>query len=253
MSDDEYPGVVDTVRPAKLPGRKAGELRVDVTRGGSESARFELRIDVAKGDWIAVADDMIYRSPDKAELERYLKDMVRRQRRITWTRYLVIDYEAEGPGEFGARPRYEPGAPRDGRGRSGYLIRHGIAGIRLDWKVIDISDPIQHPGQSKPRRKMREVTGERINPDPNAPKSDEYDDSYRNDGWERVDKLSVDRVLYTPERHQLLLEIRRAFGEIDAKLSAMFYAEDTEQLGTKLDLRIMAGLANVLPPGDADR
>lgn len=218
-----------------LPGRKSGEIVVRVAQG--EHATFPLRVDVTAGRWFVVVGDTTYGCTDKATLERHVRDLMIAQRTVKWTRYLVIDYEAETPGSFTHRKRFGTGwAARDGD--------HEVGGLRLDWKVIDISDPIQHPGQSKPRRKERQVYG-----DPCDEDADE--ERYGQEGWMHDDALPDGAVLHTPARAALLVEVRRALGRLDAKLAEVLTG-DASKLGAQLDRAVLsAGIAGLLSSGDS--
>lgn len=217
-----------------MPGKKAGQLEIHVAR--SEMARLELRVDTKSGEWICVVDQLMYVSTDKAELERHVRDLLRSKRSITWTRYIVIDYEAEGPGGFSQRRRYDAGTRP-------LHARHEIAGIRLDWEIMDYSDPIQHPGQSNPRRKYRDVYESSVDSDPNVPSDD---DSYGLESWAREDKIPSGAIVYTPQRYALLKEIRRAMGELDAKLATLF-AGGQSQVAAAMDrISLASGMAGLL-------
>jgi hypothetical protein len=235
------PRVREEVRGDKLPGRGAGTISIHVA--ASESAHFALRVDVRSGDWIAVDETRLYRCPDKAHLERHMRDLVRAQRQVTWRRYLVVEYEAEGPGTFAHRKRYERGEERGDR-------HGGIGSIRLDWTVVDVSDSICNPGQGKPRRKDRLVYERSLRTDPDG--SAGPDEHYGPEGWLRDDKLPEGAVPFTPERYRLLVEIRRALGELDRRLARLFDADDPDQLAAQIDRAAsLAGFTErLLPSGD---
>lgn len=231
--------VTESHRGPRLPGRKAGSLRIRVAQ--SEYATFELRVDIERGDWIVAIGDSLYRCADKAKLEGYVEKLLQLQRAVTWTRYLVIDYEAEGPGDFGNRRRYAPDDKRRDRDVE-------VAAIRLDWEVWDYSDPIQHPGQTIPRRKSREVfiherKAAELEEDEGIVWSnrDELpDEYYSTEGWLHDNKIPDGAVVFTPDRHALLRSIRAAMGRLDGKLVAVFNAGTPAELAAKLD---RAGLA----------
>lgn len=241
MSDDMIarPKVTEAPRYKKLPGKKAGEMAVGVT--GNEVARFELRVDTQAGTWIVVATDMMYTCSDKAILQSYMRELLRAQRKLNWTRYIVIDYEAEGPGSFGSRKRFT----RKNREGGDYEV----AGIRLDWEVFDISDPVKHPGQTKAMRKQRKVLSRGLVLDPNASNDADHDPiGYGYESWMRDDELPKGSVSFTSERHALLVEVRKALGQLDSRLAGVFAST-----GEALALRIDAMTANVLLLGDGEK
>lgn len=218
-------------------------MRVQIAQ--SEAATFELRVDVEAGDWIVVMESEIYRSADKETLHRYVRDLLKSQRAVTWTRYLVIDYEAEGPGNFGSRRRY---SAADERYRE-------IASISLDWEVWDYSDPIQHPGQSKPRIKSREVFIRDREPSDDdgiagrvwTNDGDLPNEHYGTEGWLHGDAIPSGAVLYTAERYALLREIRAAMARLDARLADLFRGATPAELAAKLDRAgLAAGISGLL-------
>ncbi len=260
----------------KLPGKKAGRLALSLARDGY--AEVELRVDTDHGLWIACEDGMMHVARDRERLKQHLKHLIESRRDVQWTRYIVVDYEAETPGGFTNRRTIEGDRSGDGSGgRSGGGVK--VGSIRLDWQVVDFSGPVSLPGRS-PDRKQRRVLRD-FDSDPNAVPGtargdggadgdDDRDDKmvesvdedgrvthgprYAREEWlHYVDnKLPSGAIPYTRDRLGVLVEIRRALGRLDAMLADML---DTASGGARLDAAAgrLAGIIGLAlpPPRDA--
>lgn len=226
------------VAGSRLPGRKSGSLVVYVT--DNEPARFELRVDTEAGDFIVVHDGIVYIAKTRKALEQHLLELVRAERKLTWTRYIVIDYEARA-GTFGSGRSYELGRKRPDDPE--------ISSLSLMWDVEDYSTAVQQPGQTRARTKTRRVYHTEMATDPNDP---EYClDNSHNESWSYDDKLPRGAVLYTPERLALLEEIRTALGKLDARLNEMFSGAP-QAIAERIDKAIEQRGDRLLGPGSDD-
>lgn len=227
MSDDK---VKEQVAGSRLPGRKSGTLVVYVT--DNEPARFDLRVDAEAGTFIVVYGGLLYIAATRKALERHMVELMREQRRLTWTRYIVIDYEAKR-GTFGSGHTYSLGQNRPGDDPE-------ISSLSLTWEVLDYSTAVQQPGQTKSRTKTRRVYHTDVATDPNDP---EYCiESSHQETWNYDDKLPTGAVPYTAERHALLVDIRAALGKLDGRLNALFTGSPDElaiQLDTSSGARLL--------------
>jgi hypothetical protein len=228
----------------KYPGKKAGKLAISLTRDGY--AEFELRVDTHRGVWFVVEDGMMHVARDKDILRRHLQQMLEARRAVRWTRYIVVDYEAETPGEFTERSRIT--RSRSGAPGSGH---EEIGSIRLDWRVEDFSDPVAIPGRSSSPKRRLVYRG--LDDDPNATPESESEGHAGDDGWvheadgegrvtfgPRYGReqwlhdagIPNNAIPYTRARLDVLMEVRRALGRLDATLADML---DPAAGGAKLD------------------
>lgn len=187
------------------PGRKSGTLTVDVNR-----SRYEvpLRVDVDKGIWYAFHDGLMYSSEVKADIGPTIAAAILAKEPLVWTRYIDIDYEANGVGRWTSRPTFKPGQSRGD---------YDISGISLSWKIVEYSQPIKQQNETFIRMTRW------VSDDLETTGHDERAPAQLPDGV----------ILFTPECLATLQSIRAALVVLDGKLSALF-SGGLEEVGSRL-------------------
>lgn len=214
-------------RNGKFPGAKAGKLAVHIT--SNETGFFEMRMDVKRGLFIAVDGEQYFEAENKDELHTFMQERARATRQITWHRYICIVYEPEGPGEFAHRRNIRRDRPLEPNDEG---LFDDVGGIRLDWEIIDISDPITVPGHRTARRKTRDV----------------YDDgSPGNESWQHDGNLPELAIPYSDEALATLKHLRHGLGVIHTAIAKLL-------IGTPeaIAARLADPNARLLVPGQED-
>jgi len=208
----------------RLPGRKAGKLSFGIRNG--DAAHVDMRIDADEGKFIAVLGNVYYTADTKDELKRHVRAVVEAQLQVEWTRYIEVEYEAQGVGEWSSRrrstldcKREEPTIDEDGEVR-------GPCCINLQWEVYDYSQMIRPPGYSEPRRKRRRVSGDF---DVHGPEG-----RYHSEEWCHDSKLPPNTIPYTRDRLRALVEVHLAIARADFRIWELL-GGGTERMAMQLD------------------
>jgi hypothetical protein len=190
-------------------GRKAGDLEVGFEVDGTHHrATFPLRVDVDKGQFVAVDGDVQYIGETKAELVEHMKTVAASKVKLTWTRYIEISYQVsvhKGP----HRVRHSGLAPDDER-------EGPIDSISLDFDVVEYSNKFEVPGRAPgiARRKI-------------ADSGEPY-------GEERAWQVPEDAIPFSQERLDALRHIQSAMAVIDDRMRALF-AGKAKVVAARLD------------------
>jgi len=206
----------------RLPGRKAGKLSFGIRNG--DAAHVDMRIDAKAGKFIAVLGNVYYAADSKDELKKHVRAVVEAQLQIEWTRYIEVEYEAQGVGEWSARStldqkREEPTIDEDGQMR-------GPCCINLQWEVYDYSQMIRPPGYAEPRRKRRRVYSDF---DVHGP-----DGSYHTEEWLHDSKMPPNVIPYTAARLRALVEVQLAIARADYRIWELLRG-GAERMAQQLD------------------
>lgn len=197
----------------KVPGRKAGKLQIHIQPG--ETGYLEMKIDPDEGSFIAISGGCYYEAPTKAELKAHMEERARMARVITWTRYIVLSYEAHGDGKW-SRRRHLNHKDTIKPNEEGLL--DDVSGVHFSWEINDFSDPITVPGHTRPRRKVRVVwdSGD-VGPE----------------DWHRDDDLPALAILFSPEILETLKRLRHGLGAIHMGISKLL-AGSPEAIAARL-------------------
>lgn len=216
-------------RNGKLPGRKAGKLAIRIAHGKQhEIGYLDMRVNVDDGLFIAIDGDLYFESTSKEELKKYMEARAKANRQVVWSRYIVISYEAEGPGEFASRHRLKL-TDRIEANDEGLIDAVGL--IKLDWEIVDISEPIAVPGAST-RRKSRDVW---------------RDGQTGREDWLYDDKLPALAIPYSDAALEALKHMRHGLGSIHMTLARLFSGSPQE-----VAARLAAPNVRLLAEGDSE-
>lgn len=197
----------------KVPGKKSGKLSVFITH--SETGAYDLKIDADRGVFIAIDGDHYFEASTKDELTRFMSARARASRQITWKRYIVIKYEADGPGDFGNRRRL---GQKDKIEPNVEGLIDDVGGVRLDWEIADYSDPITVPGQTCARIKVRHVF--------EARGSEERQVGHER--WHFEGKLPPGAIPFSEEALTTLKRLRHGLGTIHLAINALLVGTPEE-------------------------
>ena len=233
----ELKAKLDMVKMASKPtyGRvpkKIGEIVCDTglrTSYRSETARFVLRLDDKKGDFIAEHGDVWYVSKSREALQAKMDEVARVTLDIKWTRYLHVDYEAIVPCTYGGHSHIDTDESRKG-------YEGKIVGMQMTWEVVEFSDSIQLPGDDNDERFMKRDVDER---------------GHVEEKMESVNHLPDNLIPYTKEREALLKSICDAFTSIDKKMCDLLKGSP-EQIAKRLDA-VQGPLLLAAPPKKAKK
>jgi hypothetical protein len=186
----------------KPPGRKAGELTVSLDiHGLNRRARFPLRFDLEKGDFIAIHGDRMFVSKTRKALEDHMRKVAEETVNLAWKRYIAIEYVARVPPDPDAHWTSDENLePNDDR------KKRDVYGISLEWTVVELSDPFTTVGSDKPIRIQRKV----------------HDDGDVGHESQTCVELPAGLVPFSPERLETLRAIRRALTELDRRMASLF-------------------------------
>jgi hypothetical protein len=239
----------------KPPGKKVGKLVVALFRKESscrDSVDLELRLDVSTGTFHAAWEGQWYGAKTHDDLADQIRRVVAEEPDVTWTRYLVIDYEARSwalEGDSG-RPelsRCETLSLDDDRTAMTRDHEDGpraVASIRLHWQLYEISSPYPKPGDKRRTVRMfRDVRCE-LNPDEGGRGA--YREVVGHAEEQDDDRIPPGAVPWTAEREAILRDVLAGIGRLDARLVALFRG-DPAQLAGRLDATTASRL---LPPQD---
>jgi hypothetical protein len=235
------------------PGRKVGKLHVKLDRKKDRynhaEVTMDLRLDAYTGMFYAEWEGTLYKDATKEGLSKQIKAVVTKSIEMTWTRYLVISYEAEQyfvederTGRPASQGQYRTLDIDDDRDKHVDRLTYSdpddakrtmaTCGIKLQWSLRDVSDPYSLPEDRKKivrsirdveqwsygSSKGKRIEGERIgNPT-------EWDDA----------KIPTGYVPWTVEREALLRDIVNAIGQLDRRMADLLNGAP-EDLAKKLD------------------
>lgn len=219
---------------ARAEGKKVGQL---VVEAGETKGKFDLRLDIHRSEFLCVHQGVTYKAGTVDALRDVMRKVVTEESRITWTRYIEIEYSSSGPDHRYSSDR------KDLDERAPSYTKE----LRLDWEVVEYSNPHIPVGDDdedmvvlerevgsdgKPgdvKRRHRVVTGRGRHRDTNS------------------FKIPAHAVPFTPERLELLVQLRNALTHVDRKLRG-FFGSTAETIIAALD----GGLASLglpaLPP-----
>lgn len=203
-------------RPKLSHGRAPRKIGTMVCDSGIKTGyrnaevSFVLRLD-GDGTFIAEHGDVWYCSKSRDALKAKMDQVAKVTLDLRWTRYLLVEYKAT--------------VPYDGSWRSDTIIDIDatrkkdtvVFGIELRWEVVEYSDAIELPGQGA--RYMKRDVGEDGEPE---------------DAQETVAELPDGLVPYTKEREEMLLRLRAALTQVDARMVELFRGSP-KQVATQLD------------------
>lgn len=251
----------------KAPGKKVGKLSVKLDRRTSRyhyaSISVDLRLDVYDGVFHAEYEGAWYSALTKDELSAKIKQAAQKTIDVEWTRYLIVDYQADAwplDGDSG-RPcssgGYEtlsldddraalsggPVTETRGRGRDPSVV----TSVKLNWSVCEFSSPYPCPmpeDKKKVVRMRREVDSQLDDRD------DDGRETYREvvgaPSEQEDDALPAGAVPWTAEREAFLREVLAALGKLDARMVELFRG-DPDSLARRLDAAAQQDSWRLLP------
>lgn len=195
--------------------RKIGEIVCDTgVRTGyhNATARFVLRLNSSTGEFIVEHGDQEYVSKYRDALKAKMDQVAKITLDLKWKRYLLIKYKATVKSDrqwVGGEMNIDLSDQRK--------KERPVLGINLDWMVVEYSDAIELPGQGQ-RFMKRDVDV----------------DGKASSTQETVHELPDRLVEYTKERKDVLLRLRAALGDVDARMVELFRG-DPERVALMLD------------------
>jgi hypothetical protein len=202
----------------KLRGRKAGKMEIKIPGpdgGSSTRLDVEIRIDVEKGDVLCEVDAQLYTADTIDELKKLVADALAASQRVTWKRYLLIDYSAQ------VKPRPSRTTWYHGSETVGLDADNQpepdaeTYGVTLRWREAYLSSPFVAPGDDKPHRleaRVNEHDGSRGSTLPDR----------------KSEKIPRGAILWSPERLAFLEELRGKLGHLDRRMRQVFVGERDE-------------------------
>lgn len=223
---------------AKVPGKKIGPLWIDLN---GQRIQLDLRVDTRNGRFYTEHEGQVFDAATVDELRAKAAPAVEVSQGLTWTRYIVIDYQSTD-----AASSRSWNEDRDLTDKPPAFVK----AIRLHWTVKDFSN------KHVPTRCDEEVILERDVLDDGTTDLPSVASRTHGRGPHRKHATLPDgAILYTPEREAALRDIRMRMTALDRQLRAVL-AGDPAEVGTRLEqlpsatLQLPAPLPPVKPEPD---
>lgn len=221
--------LVETRSAGRRPPRKIGVMTCDTgikTGYRNATVDFVLRLD-HDGTFIAEHGDVWYCSSSREALKAKMNQVAKVTLDIEWTRYLLIRYEATVRSDkWGGYIHLNLDAKRD--------KKTAILGMTLTWEIVEYSDAVELPGQGTRYMKRAVSDGE--------PSGSQTTEKELPDGL----------VPYSKEREGVLLKLREALSQVDAKMVELFRGEPSE-IGERIDALDASGARLLEEPKPAGK
>ena len=221
---------------ARAEGKKVGQLVVDA---GETKAKFDLRLDIHRSEFLCVHQGVTYKAGTVDKLRDTMRDVVAAESSVTWTRYIEIEYHSSGPRDGD----YYGGSCKDLDEKAPEATKE----LRLDWEIVEYSNPhipvgdnndemvvlersVDSEGQpGHVKRRHRVATGRGRHRDNNS------------------FSIPAHAVKFTPERLEVLQQLRNALTHVDYRLRR-FFGSTSETIAAAMDGGLGALGLPALPP-----
>lgn len=222
---------------SRKPGKKIDTFAV---RTAYQTVTVDLRCDTDTGMFYAEHNGVMHKNEDVKALREEIKQAIVAAADVEWTRYIVIDYEAElgerfRDGDYSyyggsvdvahdrpveARikqlrdPDYDPDYDDDESTKV-------VCGMKLSWFVCEYSAPL-NVGGGRMVRLLRHVNEETM-------------EVKQKIEQQRDDDLPSTAIPFSEARLAVLREIRDAFAKVDHQLIQLFRGS-SEEVAARLEL-----------------